>query len=426
MKGVISNRIYLPKTEELFNHCLTELTYQIPNPRPHLPPDIVNDLAIVSPKVFSIPVGRLDLVPKDIELIDKRVFSPVRLPSPLVTLREDQEDIYALVEDSCLINAKPGWGKTFTGCFIAHKLGQKTLIVVHNKALRDQWVEEVENVFGFTPGVIGSGTFNTDTPIVVSNTQTLVKHIHKYNKLFGTIICDEVHRVPSTMFKNIVDTSYARYKIGLSATIKRKDNRHVYIPDYFSPDRYTPLTDTAMKPTIMCIYTDISLDNSLGHWVAKVTALTEDPKYIELITNLAHIKSNVENYKVLVVGDRLEFLETCQELVDNSRLVTSQTENRLEIFKDMKEGKINSIFGTTGIFKEGINIPILSCLILGGPINNDPLLEQITGRVTRPLKGKPTPLIIDIVLKDRTSRRQFGTRLNYYLSKGYKIVEVHL
>jgi superfamily II DNA or RNA helicase len=112
---------------------------------------------------------------------------------------------------------------------------------------------------------------------------------------------------------------------------------------------------------------------------------------------------------------------TQQELLN---LETWRT--RLEIFKEMKEGKINSIAGTTGIFKEGINIPILSCLILGGPINNDPLLEQVTGRVTRPLEGKMSPQIIDIVLKDRTSRRQFGTRLNYYISKGYKIVEIHL
>jgi len=425
-KGVISNRIYLPKTPELFDHCLKELTYQIPNPRPMVPPEIYNDLSLISPTVFSIPVGRRDLVPDNLELVDKRVLVPVDLPAPTVELREDQEDIYALVEDNCLINAKPGWGKTFVSLLIAHKLGQKTLVVVHNTTLRDQWVQEVEKVFGFEPGIIGTGRFETKTPIVVSNTQTLTKHIQKYSKMFGTMIVDECHRIPATTFKNIADASYARYKIGLSATIRRKDNKHVYIPDYFSLDRYIPLVDTAMKPSILCIYTNLELKNKLGHWVKKITDLLSNPEYIQLVCDIADIKSNVEKYKVLVVGDRLEFLEECSNRVANSRLVTSYVPNRMGIHQEIIDGKANSIFGTTSIYKEGVNIPPLSCLILGSPINNDPLLEQIIGRVTRPCPGKPQPLIIDLVLKDRTSRRQFGQRLNYYISKGYKIKEVHL
>ncbi len=424
-KGVISNRIYLPKTPELFDNCLEKLTYKIPNTRPHLPPEIFNDLAIISSKVFSIPVGRIDLVPETVELVDKRIFAPVQLPEPLVKLREDQLDIYNLIEDNCLINAKPGWGKTFSALYLAYKLKQKTLVVVHNTTLRDQWVEETEKVFGFQPGIIGTNKFQTDTPIVISNTQTLGKHIHKYSKMFGTLICDEVHRVPSTTFKNIVDASYCRYKIGLSATIKRKDKKHVYIPDYFSKDRYTPLTDTALVPTVMCIYTNIQLNNKLGHWVSKVTDLCSNPEYINLICEIADIKSNLDGHKVLTVGDRLEFLETCSDIVPNSRLVTSNVSNRMEIHKEFMYGDANSLFGTTSIYKEGINIPPLSCLILGSPINNEPLLEQIIGRITRPHPGKRNPEVIDIVLKDRTSRRQFAERLNYYISRGYRIMEIH-
>jgi len=424
-KGVISNRIYLPKTPELFTHCLKELTYEIPNPRPMVPPDIYNDIALISPTVFSIPVGRRDLVPENIELVDKRALVPVQLPAPTVELREDQKDIYALVNDNCLVNAKPGWGKTFISLLIAHKLGHKTLVVVHNTTLRDQWVDEVEKVFGFKPGIIGTSRYETDTPIVISNTQTLGKCIQKYSKMFGTMIVDECHRIPATTFKNIADASYARYKIGLSATLKRKDNKHVYIPDYFGKDRYIPLVDTAMKPTIMCIYTNIELKNKLGHWVTKVTELLSNPVYVQLICDILDIKSNVEKRKVLLIGDRLEFLETCAEKVSNSALVTSYVKNRMEIHQQLMDGEINSIVGTTSIYKEGVNIPRLDTLILGGPINNDPLLEQIIGRVTRPYPNKPTPQIIDIVLKDRTSRRQFGTRLNYYISQGYKIIEVH-
>ena len=424
-RGVISNRIYLPKTPELFSNCLEELTYKIPNKRPRLPPEIYNDIAIASDKVFSIPVARTDLVPKDLELVDKRVFVNIDLPKPQISLRDDQSEIIHLIEDNCLLNAKPGWGKTFSSLWLAYYFGQKTLVVVHNTTLRDQWVKETKDLFGFEPGIIGTQKFETETPVVISNVQTLGKHIQKYSKMFGTVIVDECHRVPSTTFKNIVDSCYSRYKIGLSATLKRKDGKHVYMPDYFSKDIYTPLQDTAMKPEIICIYTNMKLNKKLGHWVRKITELCERHEYRQLICDIADIKSNADGHKVLVVGDRLEFLEVCHQAVNNSRLVTSYVPNRMGIFQEIMDGKANSIFGTTSIFKEGTNIPALSCLVLGTPINNDPLLEQVIGRVTRPMPNKPTPEIIDIVLADPISKRQFAQRLNYYISKGYKIREVY-
>ena len=422
-KAVISNRIYLTRTKEIFDHCLKELTYKIPSNRPRIPPEIICDIHIVGDKVFSIPVGRVDLIPEGWEILDKRKLAPINLPTPQTTLRDDQVDVYDSVVDNCLVNAKPGWGKTFVGLNIAAKFNEKTLVVVHNTVLRDQWVEETKKVFGFTPGIIGTGKFQYETDIVISNTQTLGKHIQKYKDMFGLLIVDECHRVPATTFKNIVDACYARYKIGLSATIGRKDGKHVIIPDYFSKKVFAPKKDTAMKPIIYCIHSNIGLDNSLGHWARKVTALSEDEQYQNLICDIANIKINVDKHKILVVGDRLEFLESCANRVPNTTLVTSYTDGRLNIHKQIFND-LNGIFGTTSIYKEGVNIPPLSCLILGSPINNRYLLEQLIGRVTRPFKGKRTPEIIDIVLSDKVSKRQFAERMNYYASQNYKIIQV--
>ena len=41
----------------------------------------------------------------------------------------------------------------------------------------------------------------------------------------------------------------------------------------------------------------------------------------------------------------------------------------------------NILFGTQSIFSEGISLNDLSCLVLGTPINNEPLLTQLIGRV---------------------------------------------
>ena len=51
---------------------------------------------------------------------------------------------------------------------------------------------------------------------------------------------DEVHHAPAKIFNECVDGMMARYKIGLSATIRRKDFLHVLIPDYFSNTIYKP------------------------------------------------------------------------------------------------------------------------------------------------------------------------------------------
>ena len=158
---------------------------------------------------------------------------PVDFPKFKYDLRPSQQDVYDIIEDSCIINAWVSWGKTFTGLAIASKLRQKTLVVTHTVPLRNQWAKEVEKVYGIKSGIIGSGAWDVDSPVVVGNTQTLYRNIPKIQKEFGTIILDEMHHVSSPTFSRIIDASYARYKIGLSGTIERKDGKHVVFRDYF-------------------------------------------------------------------------------------------------------------------------------------------------------------------------------------------------
>ena len=76
-------------------------------------------------------------------------------------------------------------------------------------------------------GVIGSDKFDIDSAIVVGNVQTVTKHALTLSKEFGTIIMDEAHHCPATTFTNLIDSMYARYRIGLSGTMLRKDGKHI-------------------------------------------------------------------------------------------------------------------------------------------------------------------------------------------------------
>ena len=57
------------------------------------------------------------------------------------------------------------------------------------------------------------------------------------------------------------------------------------------------------------------------------------------------------------------------------------------LINELQVGNKNVLYGTQAIFSEGISINVLSCLILGTPINNDPLLTQLIGRIIRKEKN---------------------------------------
>ena len=61
---------------------------------------------------------------------------------------------------------------------------------------------------------------------------------------------NEGHHVPASTFTSIIDGSHARYKIGLSGTMIRKDGKHVFFRDYFGSTVYKPAQNNTVNPTI--------------------------------------------------------------------------------------------------------------------------------------------------------------------------------
>jgi len=373
--------------------------------------------------LISIPSGRLDLIPDDYEIIDNRVLAPVEFPEFKFTLRESQQAIYNQIRAGGIINADVSWGKTFSGIAIATKFGKKALIVVHNKSLLNMWVKEIEKTLGISPGIISAGKVDLDAPICVGNTQTLYRNIPKISKEFGTLIMDEMHHVPSATFSRIIDASYATHKLGLSGTIKRKDGKHVLFQDYFGSELYQPPSENKMKASVHIIKTRIALPD--GHrmpWALKINELTRNHDYRELISTLATTYA-AKGHKVLVVSDRVEFIRYCTRLIGEDICVDihGQTDGAIRENMDeiMKEKQI--LFGSQSIFSEGVSVNALSCLILATPINNEPLLTQLIGRIVRLKEGKLSPVVVDINLLGNVAKAQAKNRLIHYIGQGYKV-----
>ena len=426
-KAIISNRIYLDVTPELQYTLVKALTYKIKKNIPgatHFSQfEIIKNYRLIGKTVISIPVGRLDLIPPDFEIIDKRTVHEVPFPNPKLEMLPAQHIVYDAVDDTCFINAMVGWGKTFCALNIARKLGQKTLVVCHNTMLRDQWADEVEKLYGMPVGIIGSGKFDIDHSIVIGNIQTLTKIVPKISKEFGTIIVDEAHHCPASTFTAFIDGMYARYKIGLSGTMTRKDGKHILFRDFFGSKLHQPPASNTMTPSVRIVKTGIALAQG-EPWVKKMNILLYDPDYQRFIAHAARMQME-KGHKVLIIADRVEFLQQVGELIGDSCVcITGGTtyDERTELKRQIESGEKDCIAGSRQIFSEGISVNILSCVILAAPIANDALLEQIVGRIMRQHEGKLEPLVLDMNFSGPSDRKQNRDRQAFYSRKGWNVV----
>ncbi len=430
VKAIISNRIYMDNPGSAASKfIMNTLTYKIhknTGSKKFVSVETIKNYKTYTGGMLSVPQGRLDLIPDGYNIVDKRVNNPVPFPAARYELRPDQQEIYNQVTDTCFINALVGWGKTFTALHIARKWSQKTLVVTHTTALRDQWHEEIEALFGISPGIIGSGNFDIeDHFIVVGNVQSIVKNLDKINKEFGTIILDEAHHCPATTFSQTIDSFHARYRLALSGTMQRKDGKHVLFQDYFGTTVFKPEQANTINPVVHLVKSNIALKHNVP-WVEKINELTQSDYYRKFISALAtyHIQ---HGHSVLVVADRVEFLEKVKEYVgETCLLVTGDTsfEERQYAKEQILNKQKMCIAGSRQIFSEGISINILSCVILAVPMSNDSLLEQIVGRIMRPHPGKLDPIVVDIQFSGWTDKKQNTDRLGLYMKKGWETISV--
>ena len=430
MKAIITNRIYIDDPGKLNSKfIIDQLTYKFKKntgSKKFSVIETVRNYRLLPKGILSIPQGRTDLIPDGYEILDKRVTNTVPFPTPKYNLREDQLEVYTEAKDTCFINALVGWGKTFTALHIAHKWSQKTLIVTHTTALRDQWCDEVKTLFGIDPGIIGSGFYEVDDHfIVVGNVQSIVKYLDRINKEFGTVILDEAHHCPATTFSQTIDSFYARYRLALSGTMERKDGKHVFFSDYFGHTIFKPKQANTINPVIHLVKSNIILKPSVP-WVEKINELTQNEYYRKFISAIATYQIDM-GHSVLVVADRVEFLEAIKNYVgETCLLVTGDTsyEERQYAKQQILSKEKMCIAGSRQIFSEGISINALSCVILAVPMSNDSLLEQIVGRIMREYPNKPQPIVVDIQFSGWADKKQNNDRLGLYMRKGWEILTV--
>lgn len=324
---------------------------------------------------------------------------------------------------SGLLQAKPGWGKTFAASSLIAQNNSKTLILVHTVLLFEQWLEELSKQLGnVVIGKIGDGHFKIED-VTVAIYKSLPSKLDQVRNEFSLIIVDECHKAPADMFSGVLNNLNAKVKIGLSATPSRKDGKHVFLVDFFTPHKVVAEDLRTMSvPSVQIVPTDFkfTVKDPTRDWVKAINTLCEDEAYIQFVANKA-IEYIAQGRCPLIIGDRVLFLKKLQEKIPYSICVIGETSKEVRETALKELGTTYKAILTTKLFDEGISCHRLDTLFLTCPSNNPVQWEQRIGRIERLHPDKQFPLIVDFKLVGVMVSRQQANRRKWYESKGYYI-----
>jgi superfamily II DNA or RNA helicase len=318
------------------------------------------------------------------------------------TLRPYQERALAATEKRSfgVIEAGTGSGKTVVALAVIANRAQPTLIVVHTKELLYQWQQRIQEFLHYEAGLVGDGHFKRK-PITVAIVNTARKRIQELAPHFGHLVVDECHRVPATLFTDVVNNFSGHYLLGLSATAFRSDEGLTRLIYFYMGDQIHKVeqeelraSGAVIRPQLLRRKTEFQYNYS-GDYQPLVSALTKDSVRNQLIvTDVVGECQRNDTGICLIVSDRIGHCQLFEQelllLGVNVVLLTGQTstEQRAIIVNKVQEGRVQVLVATLQLIGEGFDCPGLSTLFLTTPITFEGRLLQVLGRIMRPAVGK--------------------------------------
>ena len=305
--------------------------------------------------------------------------------------------------------ATTGSGKTVIALEIIAQRCQPTLILVHSRELMYQWEERVRQFLGIEAGLIGDSKFDIK-PLSIAIVNTARKRLDTLTPCFGHLIVDECHRVPATLFTEVVKRFDSYFMLGLSATAYRREDGLTRLIYLFMGERAHQVnskeltaTGAVLKPEFIQKTTDYKYVFR-GNYQALMNSLTKNEMRSQQIVDDIYAESMKTEGIILVVSDRVAHCRKLGDMLAGKGLKVSvltgkQTmAERSEIVESVHCGEIKVLISTLQLVGEGFDAAGLSTLFLTTPIKFTGRLQQVIGRIRRPASGKH-PKVIDYVDK---------------------------
>lgn len=317
----------------------------------------------------------------------------------------------------CLLSLPPGFGKTACALYVSSKIATRTLILVHTTVLAHQWKSRVETFLeNATVKIVASKSVG-DIPADVTHVIVLLQTVLALKKrgelawlrhLHDLMIVDECHHVVARTLCQVVETVGCRYRLGLSATIARKDGLDSMLQALLGPVayqcerhdspnltvhalQYVSKTPTEAETFVQCLH-EIVIDEDRQDMLAQTL--------LELYAQGRH---------VIVLSDRLQQLHAFQRFVQEQGIPTYMAIGGSTGDPDMDKRPL--VLATYSYASEGLDLPSLNTCLLASPRVE---VKQSVGRILR-AAGSFDPLVVDIVDLDKPIlKRQFNKRKMFY------------
>jgi superfamily II DNA or RNA helicase len=468
----------LPKSVEVV------LGNQIYIDRSQLPPGLVNRIARLAafqnPEFYAAQAMRLPTFGKPrviscVELFSKHVALPrgcldglmdlldsvgvaaalrdERQQGQLLAARflgeltsEQSEAATALLKhETGVLAAATAFGKTVVAAKMIAARERSTLVLVHRRQLLEQWVARLQSFLDIPPGGLGivHGGKKKPTGVVdVALMQSVVRRgvVSDLVADYGHVVVDECHHLSAVGFEAIARAAKAKYVLGLSATLTRKDGHHPIIFMQCGPVRYRvdarkqaasrpfehkvifrrtefqlPRRRPDEQPAIQDLYAKLAQDPARNDLIFDdILSALEDGRSPVVITER-------KDHLDMLAGRLSKFAKNVVVLRGGMGARRSQaTSAALEEISDTEE---RVLVATGRYLGEGFDDARLDTLFLTMPISWRGTLSQYAGRLHRRHASKRDVVIYDYVDENEPMLMKMATRREAgYRSLGYRPV----
>lgn len=366
---------------------------------------------------------------KVLKLKDKIKFKRKLFTGEIVNGRKtvNQQELAELwlEKKNGIIIAPPRAGKTILGTYLTTKLNVKTLIVAHQKDFLRQFLATFigsKSKKAFTDinkksiGIVKKPEDLLKYDIALMTYQSFIREktsllrISKFlrNK-FSFLIVDELHRAASPRFSEFISRLDCKYRLGLTATLNRKDSKDVLLPDYFGPVVGTAKV-SSLIPQIILTETGVYSKYNYNNWVSAMRFLSKHEKRTEMI-----LKQIEKDYKkghkcIIIPVDYKEHAFRLKNLVNDMAAANGWTEfepfadvfhancDREKIIKKADSGKLPVLIAIRSMITMGIDMATPSMIYIVVPMSANsgagaPMFYQLSHRVASWAENKKPPVI---------------------------------
>ena len=352
------------------------------------------------------------------------------------------------------LSANTAFGKTVTAAALIASRQVNTLILVHTKALLEQWKNTLSSFLSiefealqtptrrgrkktFSPiGTLDSSGNHLSNIIDIVVIQSCINNddIKDFIRNYGMVIVDECHHVSAVQFERVLRFANAQYVYGLTATPIRKDGHQPIIFMQCGPIRYTANKSVQhhsftreLRPRFTA-YKDISAE-----------PLTYTQQIHEIANNELRNRMIISDVCQAIQQGRTPIILTqltahvhalAQMLTPHCQNVicltgsdsTKQKRLTMETLRSIPSEQSLVIIATGKYIGEGFDFPRLDTLFLILPIAWKGLVAQYTGRLHREYEGKDDVIVYDYIdIHVPLCEKMYRRRLKGYAGNGYQL-----